>query len=57
MPASQVYGRGPFTLAGFPPWQVRSAEVLSMGPLSEATQPGLTAALQRYVGTKQRFGK
>lgn len=55
---TQVYGSGPLTLAGFPPWQARSAEILSMGPLSCASVDGFQAALGKYHhATRLRNGR
>jgi hypothetical protein len=52
---AQVFGRA-CTLAGFPPWPLRFAEIYHMGCLAEATPQGLLDALQRYCRTPQRFG-
>ena len=50
-----VYGAA-FTLAGYPPWALRSAEIYSMGRLGCAEGRGVAAALARYGATHQRFG-
>lgn len=50
-----VYGSA-FTLGGYPPWALRSAEIYSMGPLSAADGRGVRTALARYGATHQRFG-
>ncbi len=46
-----------FTLAGFPPWAVRTAELFEVGALAAVTSGKLDAVLRRYLGTRQRFGK
>ena len=50
-----VYGSA-FTLAGYPPWALRSAEIYSMGRLGAADGRGVATALARYGETHQRFG-
>jgi len=50
-----VYGSA-FTLAGYPPWALRSAEIYSMGRLRDAEGRGVRGALARYGATVQRFG-
>jgi undecaprenyl pyrophosphate synthase len=51
-----IFG-GAFSLAGFPPWVVRSAELFEAGPLEAVTGSRLDAILRRYKGTRQRFGR
>ena len=51
-----VFGSA-FTLAGFPPWAVRTAEVFEVGALGAVTSGKMDAVLRRYLGTRQRFGK
>ena len=46
-----------FTLAGFPPWAVRTAELFEVGALAAVTSGKMDAVLRRYLGTRQRFGK
>ena len=50
-----VYGSA-FTLAGYPPWALRAAEIYSMGRLRDADGRGVRGALARYGKTVQRFG-
>jgi len=50
-----VYGSA-FTLAGYPPWALRAAEIYSMGRLRDADGRGVRGALARYGATVQRFG-
>jgi hypothetical protein len=45
------------TLAGFPPWAVRTAELFELGALGSVTRGKLDAVLRRYLGVRQRFGK
>lgn len=45
------------TLAGFPPWAVRTAEFFGVGALGSVTRGKLDAVLQRYMRVNQRFGK
>ena len=52
---AQVFGRA-FTLAGFPPWRLRLAEVYHMGPLAALTPARFEGVLRRYRRTHQRFG-
>lgn len=51
-----VFGSA-FTLAGFPPWAVRTAELFEVGALAAVTSGKMDAVLRRYLGTRQRFGK
>lgn len=51
-----IFG-GTLTLAGFPPWAVRTSELFDVGRLGEVTGSKLDAALRRYLGTRQRFGR
>lgn len=54
---TQVTGPA-LTLAGFPAWAARTAEIYGVGPLAAVEAEGLAAALRRYrTRTKQRFGK
>ncbi len=61
--SSQVYGSGPFSLAGFPPWLARSAEIMHVGRRLQAQQGGgagrasFQAAIERFAGVRQRFGR
>ena len=55
-PPCQVTGPA-LTLAGFPAWAVRCAEIYGAGPLKALGPEGLQAALRRFCTTKQRFGK
>lgn len=55
--ASQQVTGPALTLAGFPAWCVRTAEMYGIGPLAALTPGRLAAALRRYSATKQRFGK
>ncbi|GAB4824259.1 hypothetical protein N2152v2_011305 [Parachlorella kessleri] len=50
-----VFGEA-FTLAGYPPWAVRTSEIYHMGLLQQLRWQDLQRVLQRYLGTKQRFG-
>ena len=45
------------TLAGFPPWAVRTAEFFKVGALGGVTRGKLDAVLRRYMRVNQRFGK
>ena len=45
-----------FTLACFPPWRLRLAEVYHLGALRLLTPARFAAALRRYRRTHQRFG-
>lgn len=51
-----VFGSA-FTLAGFPPWAVRIAELFEVGALAAVTSGKMDAVLRRYLGTRQRFGE
>jgi len=51
-----VFGSA-FTLAGFPPWAVRTSELFEVGALAAVTSGKMDAVLRRYLGTRQRFGK
>lgn len=51
----QVFGNA-FTLAGFPPWRLRLAEVHHLGPLRALTAARFDGALRRFHRTHQRFG-
>lgn len=53
--ALQVFGPA-FTLACFPPWRLRLAEVYHLGALRLLTPARFAAALRRYRRTHQRFG-
>ncbi|KAK9825672.1 hypothetical protein WJX81_000822 [Elliptochloris bilobata] len=45
-----------FTLAGFPPWRLRLAEVYHLGALRALTPLRFEGVLRRYRRTHQRFG-
>ena len=51
-----VFGAA-FTLAGFPPWAVRSSELFEVGQLAAVTSGKLDAVMKRFLRTRQRFGK
>jgi hypothetical protein len=53
--ALQVCGDA-FTLAGFPPWRLRLAEVDHLGGWRALTPARFAGALRRYRRTRQRFG-
>ncbi|KAF6260012.1 hypothetical protein COO60DRAFT_939387 [Scenedesmus sp. NREL 46B-D3] len=44
------------TLAGYPPYHTRAAEVQYMGPLSKASQQAVTDAVAAYCSVLQRHG-
>lgn len=44
------------TLAGYPPFHTKTAEIYHMGPLAEATEQKLQQCISRYCKTSQRFG-
>jgi hypothetical protein len=50
-----VYGPV-LTLAGYPPFHMRSAEVQHMGPLTQANQRGVADAIAAYCKVLQRHG-
>lgn len=51
-----VFGSA-FTMAGFPPWAVRTAELFEVGPLGAVTAGKMDAVLRKYLGIRQRFGR
>jgi hypothetical protein len=44
------------TLAGYPPYHTRAAEVQHMGPLAKASQTGVANAVAAYCKVLQRHG-
>jgi hypothetical protein len=44
------------TLAGYPPFHTKTAEIYHMGLLAEATEQKLQQCISRYCKTSQRFG-
>ena len=51
-----VFG-GDMTLAGYPPWAARAAELFAAGPLARASATRLDDALRRFRSTRQRWGR
>jgi len=47
---------GALTLAGCPPWHARFSEIYYLGAAAKVTKRGFKRALNRFMGTKQRFG-
>jgi hypothetical protein len=45
------------SLAGFPPWAARTAELFELGALGGVTGGKLDAVAARYARTRQRFGR
>jgi hypothetical protein len=45
------------SLAGFPPWAARAAELFELGALGGVTGGKLDAVAARYARTRQRFGR
>eukprot|EP00803_Ostreobium_quekettii_P000086 evm.model.scf_328.10 EVM.evm.TU.scf_328.10 scf_328:80303-80863(+) len=44
------------SLAGCPPWHARFSEIYHLGAAAKITQRGFQRALDRFMGTEQRFG-
>lgn len=45
------------SLAGFPPWNSTKMEILHLGDVDRVTEKTLTAAMNKYRRTQQRFGR
>lgn len=46
-----------FSLASFPPWAARTSELFHLKSLEEITSSRLDAVLQKFMRTRQRFGR
>lgn len=46
-----------FSLAGCPPWHLKSSEIYYLGCLESLVLERLTTLWERYCGTVQRYGK
>ena len=51
-----VFGSA-LTIAGFPPWAVRTAELFEVGPLGAVTAGKMDAVLRKFLGIRQRYGR
>lgn len=44
------------SIAGYPPWALRTSEMYHIGPLQSISQASIQATLRQYNRTVQRFG-